>query len=601
MSKRVRTSLTASLGLIAVLTLGASVPAQANVENFHFDEWASTYELRLDDDGRVIADVTERAVPVFPEHDQNRGIVRAVMKKSFGAPTAPRGISIVDENGERVPFEVEDEDNLRYILVGDDRFVHGKQTYNISYEMRDVIAPMDARADGGTGVDEFYWDLIPVDRPQRVDTFSASIALSEELAGALTGDFSCYAGRFQENLACDMTFDEASRTFTVAEMPLGSREGVTVAIGFTPGVVVQPPARSSSWLTDTFPFIPAVLAALGAIGVGVLVRRQQVRARTHRGTIIAQYTVPDYLPPLLSAEIVGTRHDAIPAEFVHLAVGGAVQIEDAGKRPSFRLVNPELAKDPLDTHTLSEMFDSFGKTVDVAGVPVRQFKVPKQSEKFSSAMTKLKAHAKKDAMQRGYFTRERNPQARTLALVTLGIGLVAFITSLIGVVQSRESSTLAFGISCLVVIGSLVMLVAGLVKHRVHTPLGAESYEYLLGVKEFISVAEQQRIEMLQSYSGAEREADVVKLYEHLLPYAMMFGLEKEWLRVLRIRYEQTGTSPAWYPAMHVGALSGFDRSLSAMQSSVASAASYTSSSSGGSSGGGFSGGGGGGGSVGGR
>ncbi|WP_153006521.1 hypothetical protein [Leucobacter sp. G161] len=122
----------------------------------------------------------------------------------------------------------------------------------------------------------------------------------------------------------------------------------------------------------------------------------------------------------------------------------------------------------------------------------------------------------------------------------------------------------------------------------------------------FITVAEEDRITMLQSFSGAERsEADggaVIHLYERLLPYAMLFNLEKEWAKVLEVRYSaEPAYVPYWYPGIAMHGFANLSTSLSRYTDSVTNAVSYTSSSAGGSTGGGFAGGGGGGGFSGGR
>jgi len=94
----------------------------------------------------------------------------------------------------------------------------------------------------------------------------------------------------------------------------------------------------------------------------------------------------------------------------------------------------------------------------------------------------------------------------------------------------------------------------------------------------------------------------VVHLYERLLPYAMLFGLEKQWGRVLETRYQEAGMiAPIWYPSLAANGIADLGGSLSRFTSQLSSSASYSSSSSGGSSGGGSSGGGGGGGFSGGR
>lgn len=118
-------------------------------------------------------------------------------------------------------------------------------------------------------------------------------------------------------------------------------------------------------------------------------------------------------------------------------------------------------------------------------------------------------------------------------------------------------------------------------------------------------MAETDRIRMLQSPEGAEKvariingtdEAQLIKLYERVLPYAVLFGLESEWNKQLGRYYEATSTQPDWFMGSN-GAFNAvvFTSAMSSF-STANNYASSVSSSSGGSTGGGFSGGGGGGG-----
>jgi hypothetical protein len=108
---------------------------------------------------------------------------------------------------------------------------------------------------------------------------------------------------------------------------------------------------------------------------------------------------------------------------------------------------------------------------------------------------------------------------------------------------------------------------------------------------------------MLQSPEGAAKvgivdgtdEKKLVTLYERVLPYAILFGQEKEWSKQLGRYYEQSGSAPDWYSGTGAFNAALFASNMSSFSSSAASVSGF-SSSSGGSSGGGFSGGGGGGG-----
>jgi uncharacterized membrane protein len=112
---------------------------------------------------------------------------------------------------------------------------------------------------------------------------------------------------------------------------------------------------------------------------------------------------------------------------------------------------------------------------------------------------------------------------------------------------------------------------------------------------------------MLQSPEGAEKvggatsdQGQLVKLYERVLPYAVVFGQEKEWTKQMGAYYDQAGAQPDWYSGTSAFNAAVFVSSINSLGSVAASTSSSSySSSSGGSSGGGFSGGGGGGGGVG--
>ena len=102
-----------------------------------------------------------------------------------------------------------------------------------------------------------------------------------------------------------------------------------------------------------------------------------------------------------------------------------------------------------------------------------------------------------------------------------------------------------------------------------------------------------------------KKYAREIKLHEKLLPYAVLWGVEKEWSRQLQVDYSALGENPSWLnndlSSINLGNLvSSFTSSSTSSVRPIVT----TSSSSGGSSwssGGGFSGGGGGGGGGGGR
>jgi uncharacterized membrane protein YgcG len=146
--------------------------------------------------------------------------------------------------------------------------------------------------------------------------------------------------------------------------------------------------------------------------------------------------------------------------------------------------------------------------------------------------------------------------------------------------------------------GIIVMIASQFMPAR--TALGVEKREYLLGLKLYMKMAEADRLKALQSPRGELTEkinvadnTQLVKLYEKLLPYAMLFGIEKDWAKEFSALYTE---SPDWYAGHSAFNAAYFAGSMASF--GTASTQSFTppsSSGSGGSSGGGGGGGGGGG------
>jgi len=83
---------------------------------------------------------------------------------------------------------------------------------------------------------------------------------------------------------------------------------------------------------------------------------------------------------------------------------------------------------------------------------------------------------------------------------------------------------------------------------------GVQVHDQLLGLKQYMKYAEEDRIKFLQSPEGAEKiqEAGLspndpkfrLKLFESLLPYAIILGLEKDWAKQFVDVYV---APPSWY------------------------------------------------------
>ncbi|MFK4837176.1 DUF2207 domain-containing protein, partial [Microbacterium sp. ZW T2_14] len=568
------------MGLLAVGVVAA--PARADVDDFSFESLDVEYQLGRAEDGTSTLTVVETFVALFPEFDQNHGMRREIPDSYQGAPLNPQLVSITDENGAPREAETEADDGLFSMTSRADGFVHGRQTYVFTYSLENVT-----RYFADTGSDEFYWDVNGTGWPQSFGRVTARVTMADEVDAARTGGLACYAGYQDDTRRCDMSEVDGAVTASVSD--LQPYQTMTIAIGFEPDTFTE---FDTSYLGSPWGWLQAIVALLGlgtAVVLAAVARARHLRDERGRPVIIAEYTPPRGIDALESAVLLGHTTKAIPAEVLEQAVVGSIRIEEGpaklfgGTKLKAVLVDPSLA-DGDGRMLLPGLFPT--------GTPGEEFEFGRTDTRFSSTAQKVLKAATSELSTRGL---RRAVPARVRAwpvviaivsavlVLLFGIGaLVAYVTPVVPI---------------LLIIGAVlvVLVVAGLVSRKPLTAAGAEVRDHLHGLKQFIEWAEADRIRMLQSPQGAERvPVDVsdprvkLKLYETLLPYAVVFGQEKKWADELAVLYGE-GNSPGWYAGS-----SGFHAAAFSAGISTLSSSATASSSSGGSSGGGSAGGGGG-------
>ncbi len=563
----------------------------ADVDDFTFDSMTVDYTLTRDDDGVSRLAVVEQIVAVFPEADQNRGIRRLLPNRYNGQPLHPDVTSVTDENGAARPMEVDSDDGVTSIVSRADDFLHGQQTYVITYTLENVTWNFP-----DTGL-EFYWDVNGVDWAQPFAFVTARLHLDAELAASLSGRMACYQGVQNATDPCASIIQTPAENdgavITALAVGVGPHQTLSLAVGFA-GETFTP--FDTSYLAAPLGWMQgaAGLAVLGAGGVALRARRRGLADEPGRPTIIAEYTPPPGVDALESAVLLGKTSKAIPAEVLEQAVVGSIRIVE-GKAKWFgkagliaELVDPSLA-DGDGRMLLDGLFRT--------GVPGEQYEFGTQDTRFSKAAQKILAAAEKELKSRG-LRRTVTGATRAAPIIAGAVGVIAVFA--LGMLAIGASVNPAVPLAVMGVAVVILIAIIALCARKPLTASGAETRDHLRGLEEFISWAEADRIRMLQSPEGAERVAvDVddprqkLALYEKLLPYAVVFGQEKQWSKELAVLYTAAGVvGPYWYYGSGAFDASSFSSGIG----SLSSAAMSSSSTSGGSSGGGGAGGGGGGG-----
>lgn len=579
----------AAAGVVSAGGTGSIAPAAADVSDFVFDSMRAQYTLSVAEDGTASMRVVETFVAVFPQIDQNRGMQRAIPQRYQGLPTWPEATSVTDEDGNPRPMETDSDDGYLIVTSRADEYLRGRQTFVFTYDVHNVTRPFK-----DTGVDELYWDVNGTGWSQPFGRVDVQLVVPAELATEMTGDGACYWGDFGDTTTCELVTEPGAGTDTLvsASVPdLGPGQTVTIAVAFQAGTFAT---FDTSFLASVWGWLQVVAAALlaGLVGVVLWLRTRLLADEPGRGVVIAEYTPPEGVDALLASVLLGRSSKGIPAEILEQAVLGSIRViqpERTGwsrPKPVVELVDPSEA-DANGRVLLRGLFR------DLA--PGSTYSFGRRDQRVSTAAQRILRAARKDIAARGW-RRMVSPGIRIwpvalaflLAITTAVLGAVAII-----------NGTHALAPVLLLLAGIMsIFVVVALVSHKPLSASGAEVRDRLLGLRVFIEWAEADRIRMLQSPEGAERvpidtnnPRQMLHLYESLLPYAVVFGQEKQWAQQLATMYGE-GHTPNWYSGSGPFTATAFASGLSQLSTSSAS----SSSSSGGSSGSGSAGGGGGGG-----
>lgn len=612
--------------ILSVILAPFSVSA-ASTQNFYFENFTADYYLSRDADGVSRMRVEEQITAIFPETDQNHGITRVIPftnndgKNITMASTSHLDIEVL-RNGEVEPVaDITSADGYFEVKIGDaHEYVHGRQVYTLKYEFENLILD---QTDGDNTWQELYWDANGNDWSQRFERVTANIHLEGDIAEDFTGETACYVGRYGESGSSRCQTVRVDNVITFTATKVSARETLTLVMGFNAGTfIIRAPATSY--------LLIIILAAFCAFGLLILVltvlaaRRVKSKRDYYRGLFIKpEYTAPrDFTVAEMAENYIGKGLKGNPkvATLLELAVTHQIEI--------------------IKTETTG----TFGKTksgwkihiLKAAGLTSEQYKVLQILNGSSVALAddqtiEIKTHTATTSLQnlaQGFTTgvkdqlrikglslaKSQRPKGlntnvlSVLAVVWFFISMVAFFFTLI---LPEESYTPYVGVVwvpiAIFTIGFLVFVItiihtSAIAKFEDYTEKGLDYSRYLDGLKLYISMAEADRLQFLQSVKGADTShAGVVKLYEKLLPYATLFGLEKSWLDELSRYYEFPDVSaPTWYVGMGAFRAHEFASAMHALTSTAGTTITHSttvsSSSSGSGFSGGFSGGGGGGG-----
>lgn len=504
---------------------------------------------------------------------EKHGIYRDIYPySSSGKRINISNIAVTDEKDIPYPWQTYREGKYIRIRIGDpDLTFQGKKIYKIQYHANRAVSHFDS-------YDEIYWNTTGNNWPFSINSATAMVELP---SGANIKQSACYYGVAGISESCNINNSSQASNILSFSSPrvFSPSEGMTIAIGFEKGVVSEYSKFENAvyFLQEYWSWIVGAALILWSL-ISIVIRWYRYgRDPKGTGVIVPQYDVPDGLTPIEVAGIMNRRIDStnVSSQIIYLAINGYITIKAIEqkilglipKRDYELTLNKEFHNiNDIDRELLQKIF-----VVSVVGTSV---KMSDLQQRFYTAISELNKIVMDTLHQKEYYKSTKHDILQKKYLISGAIVLVfAFI------VNAR-----------ILIVGIIFLLITHFLSKTftAKTQKGVETKEYILGLKDYLQIAEKDRLEF---HNTPEKKPEV---FEKLLPYAMVLGVEKAWAKEFEGIYV---TPPTWYitsDLTNFNALS-LSNSLSGFKSYALGAFGKSSGASG-SGGGGSSGGGGGGG-----
>ncbi len=505
---------------------------------------------------------TDRSIQVeenisydFGENER-RGIYRTIPLRGINI----KGDIQTLQNGKAATQDISRGGDITIKIGDEDTYITGLNKYNITYQVKGVIEKLQDR-------DELYWQITGTEWEVPIEQASATILLPEDLQEKVGDTLYCYTGISSSTAQdCSITWTNARTIEITANQSLAAGEGLTFAIGFPFGTLTP-----LTWWEENQELIYRIIAA-GILIIGSLiiyfVWNTWGRDPKIRTPIVRQYDAPKGMSPAGIIRLKNTYSTPveISATIISLAQQGILNITQIEEKKWFskgiyqfdlKDIPTEKKLKPFEQELVNILFKDNRKTVTTKDLTDEHV-----GDKFSAIYNSIY----QDEVKQYYVT---NPIILRSILGTMA-ALLLILTFVLGV-----STSIWIAVS-LFILAIFTVISASYAPKR--TEAGTRVLEHILGLEEYIKVAEKDRLQF------QEKEY----IFFEILPYAIALGLATVWAKAFE---GLITTNPDWYTSNNgvifipTDFVSSIDSSLSSVSSS---------SSGGGDVGGGFGGGGGG-------
>ncbi|HRJ27797.1 MAG TPA: DUF2207 domain-containing protein [Fimbriimonadaceae bacterium] len=572
--------------------------AQAWAQPYQIDQmdvqinWKSNGEMEVQEALRVTFNESRRGIfRVIPIHlASGKGTTRSIQISK---------IQVTDAGNQSLETKITYERaNLRIRVGNPDVWLPAgtQQTYVFRYTVLGAVNWFDAQKDW-TPSAELYWNATgqewdaPVNSATVQVTFPKSPGGKGVRARVFAGPYGSRASQVQDSLGKKPADAETRTSVALREdrlllsrgVPMEPGEGITFGLGVPKDLIAQPSTQQKirMFILPNLGFSIPIFVFLGMFLVWLFKGRDP-----KGGPMVVQYEPPDGLGPAECGTLLDETVDQrdLAAGILSLAVKGCLTISPKETGLVFKRQGADLTltrqppKEPLTAfeETLLELLDFCGP--DITEEDLSQFVAPKRDRLTAAAYGELVARhyylARPDQARVGWFI---------FGIFVVVILAVAF-TALSPTRQVLPS--IVGGLIGLIIVGFFSMLMSR------RTQEGARARMRVVGLEEFIRRAQRDELEYI---TRVDRPA---ALFEQMLPYAVAFGMTKQWAAAFEGIVQEM---PRWYnvppgtpfhPIYFANDLTSINSALGSAAATPPRSDGASGGSSGFSSGGGFSGGG---------
>ena len=563
--------------------------------NIIFSKFDAKYNFSADQKGNTNLEITENISTYFIRDGINHGIERAI-PRFFNGKTIFDGKAEIEMDGKKVSYSTYESDGNIVFRIGESgSFVYGRHKYQLKYRFKNLLL-----TDGN--VQKLIMNTNGTQWKRPFNEVIATVNLDSSVLKEFNGTVKCFAGIQGSPEICN-TFERKLEegVFKFSQKDVQAGENLTFEIDFN-SKFAQPEVSGIDVNTIIFGILALILAVITLFfAIRVILKYNSVK----RESRVSKAVVPQYLPPkikeldILDAGNLVKSNKKLTAAMLFFAVNGNIQIVEktskgflGGEKKSYTI--QLLNRDNLNQDMLSLLNSFFRSKTEI------DLSKQMSSTQASDISSKVLNSAFSGT---SYYVQEKpavfsNSQFFAGGVIILSVVLFFANGILVNFISTISPwfTVVIFSFIATVALSILIFTISNI---KIPSQKGFEAKNYLEGLKLYISVAESERLMFSQSLQNSERfqtefGGSRVKLYEKLLPWAALFGLEKSWAKVLELQFQDEDYLPDWYVGSTAFNAMVFSNSLNSFNSAMNSYSAPSSSSSGG--GGGFSGGGAGGG-----